>query len=464
VSFTHLFGEPNSGAAPQQIFLFAILQQLAQTILQPVLADVSEHVWQGAVDVGIKQVLSPQDLADMVVKNIITQANGADTASMSGVDAGDFDLLVKNDGEPPGLEQVLEWWRRGFIGFDDTGVETPSVQRAVRTSRIYDYWTEVIKQAALIPISVADAVNGVQRGQISQTEGETYAYQNGISNQDFQVLLNTRGNPPSPGELIELYRRGFIQPKGIGPHLTTFEQGIYEGDTKNKWWPLFFELTNYVPPPRTVTTLLSHGAITEAEAQTFFQYAGLAPDLAAAYVRSATSEKLATRKNLAEATVLKLYYDRLVTAEQATPMLEDLGYTAEDVTFLLELEDFGRAAAAYNSAVTRVGTLYVSRKITRDSAVSALQKLDVQTAAVTQMLGIWDAELSANIRTLTESQIADAYKYSVKDQDWCIAKLVDIGYTEHDAWVLISVAGQQAAPNEPADVALAGQAVPTTEA
>ncbi len=443
--------------------MFSVFQQLASSLLQPVLAGLAQLEWQGAVDVGLHQVLSPEALADMVVKNIITQANGESVANASGITSADFDLLVKNDGEPPGLEQVLEWWRRGFVGFDDVGVETPSVERAIKTSRIYDYWTSVIQQAALIPISVGDAVDAVQRGQIDQAAGEKYAYASGINPADFQVLLDTRGNPPSPGELVELYRRKLIPESGTGPGVTSFQQGIYEGDAKDKWWQLYFALTKYVPPPRTVTTLLSHGSITEQQAQAFFEDAGLDADTASAYVKSATAEKLVTQKQLAASQVEALYFDQLITAEQATPMLADLGYNDTDAKFILELQDFSRARAAYTSAVGRVGTLYVGRKITRGSAVEALGKLDVPAAAQTRLLQVWDAEVAANIKTLTAGQIADAWKYSIKPQAWCIAKLVDIGYTPHDAWVLISVAAQSAAGDEPADAPLSGDSVPTTE-
>lgn len=460
-SWEGFFGE-NSTAS--QFLLWSVASQIVGSILAPIVAAVEQGTWQLAVEGSggaVRAAVAPADLADQVVRTILDSGTAETLATQSGVAPQDFARMVAGAGEPPGLDFMMQAYRRGYVPLGPTSPGTPSLLEGVATSRVYTYWSQVIEQMLSVPISPADAVEAVLRGQISQSDGETAAYANGVNASDFQILLDTAGNPPAPGELVELWRRGLIPAEGTGPDALTFQQGIYEGDAKDKWEPLYFKLTDYVPPPRTITTLLSHGAITEAQANAYFIQNGLSADLAAAYVTSATSEKLVSAKTLAESNVLKLYYDRLITSAEATPMLEQLGYTAADAAFLLELQDFTRAAAAYNSAVGRIGTLYTGRKITRASAVTALQSLDVPAATVTHLMSTWDAETAASIKTLTASEIADAYKYGVKAADWCITKLQDIGYDAHDAWVLISVANEAPAPNEPPDVGPSTGATPT---
>ena len=439
-----LFGE---GSIASQFLLWGVAYGIAEAVLAPVLT----YIEQDAFEALPIKTPSPADLADWVVRTIVPESTAQAEATRSGVSADWFDAMVKGAGEPPGLDFMMQAYRRGYIPLGPTEVGTPSLLEGVATSRVYTYWSDVIQSMLDVPLSPADAVEATIRGQIPASQGQSEAYASGVSAERFQILVDTAGNPPALGELIELVRRGIIPNSGTGPQVLSFQQGIYEGDNKDKWLTAYEALQDAIPPVRTVTTLLSHGALTDAEAQAYFVDNGISPDLAAAEVKSATAAKLVTAKALAESNVLKLYYDQLITAAQAGPMLEQLGYSTSDTAFLLELQDFTRAAAAYNSAVVRVGNLYTARKLTRASTVKALQDLDVPAATATHLLSVWDAETAASVKSLTPSEIADAYKYAVKPIDWCLTELEAIGYTPHDAWVLCSVAAQAPAPNEPAE-------------
>jgi hypothetical protein len=431
-----------------------VASQLVNAVLTPEMTALQKDIWQLAGNDPTGQLYippSPPDLADMVVRGIRTQDDARTAASQSGVNPTDFDDLVLNAGEPPGLEQVLEWWRRGFIGWGDTGVQTPSVERAIKTGRIYDYWSGVIQQAADIPITVGEAVNAALRGQAPTDQMQTEAGYSGINSDRFAILLDSAGRPPSPSELVELLRRSLIPLEGVGPGVVSFQQGIYEGDAKDKWWQRYSDLATYIPPPRTVTTLLRTGSIDQATAQGLWQDSGLSPQLAAAYAHSATAEKLAGTKALAESTVLTLYEAQALTTADATARLTSLGYDTTETGLLLELADLQRELKAVNSAIAKVGTLYTGHKITRQAAGQAVAALGVTAAHAANLLATWDLELSNNVRLLTPAQIADAFEYGVIDQPTAQSKLVLEGYTPYDAWVLLSVKQKGPLPNRPAE-------------
>jgi hypothetical protein len=443
-----------SGSLAEQIFLWSVASQLVGAILTPEMTALQKDIWtlagndpSGALFVPP----APADLADMVVRGIRAQGDATSAAGQSGVAPGDFADLVLNAGEPPGLEQVLEWWRRGFIRWDDTGVQTPSVERAIKTGRIYDYWSDVIQQAADIPITVGEAVNAALRGQAPTADMQTEASYSGIDADRFQILLDSAGRPPSPAELLELYRRKLIPLSGVGPGVVSFQQGIFEGDAKDKWWTEYAALAEYIPPPRTVTTLLKTGSVDGAEAQLLWQQSGLTPTLAAAYAHSATGEKLAGSKALAESTVLTLYETQALSEAEATSYLTALGYDATEVGLLLELADLQRELKAVNSAVTKVGTLYVGHKITRQAANAAVLALGVSPAHAANLLATWDLESSNNVRLLTPAQIVDAWNYGVYDQPTAQAKLEAEGYTPFDAWTLLSIKAETPLPGRPAE-------------
>lgn len=438
-----LFGE-NSTAS--QFLIWGVGYAIAERLLAPVLADIEQGVWEADP----VNVLSPQELADMVVRGIIAKGDATGEAAKSGIGDGRFTQLVESAGEPPGLETVLEMFRRGYIGWDDAGPGTVSVERAIKTSRIYNEWADAIRQVAQIPLSPGEAVNAALRGQAPVDQMATEAEASGINQDRFTILVNSAGRPPSPTELLELLRRKLIPETGVGPGVISFQQGIFEGDTKDKWWQLFAALKEYLPPPRTITALERSGAMTAEQAQAYYQDAGMTPELAAIYSKNASGDKLAGTKHLAEGQILTLYEGQALTGSEAGAMLAQLGYGATEVGFLLEYGDLSREVKALNSAVTRIGTLYIAHKITRQAAATALGTLEATPGHANSLLATWDLERAANVRPLTESQITDAWFYQVIDEATALAELEAIGLTPFDAWVVLSNKNKAPLPGAPA--------------
>lgn len=441
------------GSIGEQFLVWGVGQQVIGALLAPALQGVTNALWWAAThgSAGTLYVpVSPSDLASMVVRGITDKATAEGEASKSGVRPADFQLLVDNAGEPPGLQFLLEAWRRGYVGWDDAGVAAPSISRAIKTSRVYDYWEPVIQKMAQVPISPGEAVNAVLRGQIPHDQGQKAAYASGISADDFTVLLNSAGRPPAPGELITLFRRGYIPAEGTGPDAISVQQGIFEGDAKDKWWSYYLKLAEYLPPPRTITALERSGAIDAAEAQSLYQQQGLSPRLAAVYSKSVTAVKVAGSKQLAESQVLTLFETQTIDQGEATTYLQQLGYSTAEIAFLLEYADLAREVRVLNSAITHIGTLYVGHKITRAGAQSALAALRLPPARQANLLSTWDVEQRSTVRPLTPAQITDAWEYGVMDQATAQAELVHLGYTPYDAWVVLSVKNKAPLPDPPA--------------
>lgn len=464
MSFEGLLGQ---GSAARQLLVYGVGYEIARAILGPVFTQIEYEINQANPLVEI----TPPDLADMVVRGILAQPDAQARAAKFGIDSDRFSDLVKGAGEPPGLVQVLEWWRRGFLPWDSGDPTTPSVVTAIRTGRIYNYWSETIQKAQFVPPSPADAVNAVQRNQVTLAEGIAMAYFGGLgvsalevpagsdtsdTETAFNVLLNTRGNPPSVGELLELAKRGIIPWGDLDPATKTpspgeisFAQGIYEGDSKDKWLPYYARLADYLPPPRTIVSLLSKGAITAAQASQYFQDAGLSPDLAAAYIASATTNKTTKPKELSEANVITLLNDKLIDQPTAITFLEQLGYPTNEATILATTAQAAQTITDLKANVNRVRGYYVSHKIDRANAASALGNLGLDAGSVQALLAGWDIDRSANVRVLTPAQIADAWEYGIFTQAEAQAELGYLGYTPLDAWTVLSIKAKQPLPGKP---------------
>lgn len=438
-----LFGE-NSTAT--QFLIWGVAYGLASSVLDPVFTEVRQLVNSQFPE----QALSPAALADMVVRNFIDQGSATTEAAMSGINADRFALLVADAGEPPGPLDLATLLARGAIDYGGTGADATTFVQGISEGRLKDKWIPFIQELSVEWPTPADVIQAYIRSQLS--EGDALALFKLVrGNPDyFQLQVDTRGNPPSPSQLLELVRRGIIAENGAGPDVLSLQQGIAEGDEKNKWLPAYQALLEYLPPPRTITALERDGAITPAQAQQYYQDAGLSPDLAAAYSKSATLGRTAANKTLAKSEVLTLYQVGALSEAQATTYLGDLGYQSAEIALELSYLDYQREARALNSAVTRIGTLYVGRKITRQTAVNALAALQVTADHAANLLATWDTTSAANVKVLSEAQIAKAFKLSILDQAGAMTELQAIGYTPFDAWVLLSNEMNVALPDRPA--------------
>lgn len=459
-----LFGE---GSVARQFLIYGVGYEIARAIVGPVFRALEQNVNERDPN----DILSPAALADLVVKGWMTQADGEKEAAKAGLDKDRFTAMVNGTGEPIPLMMALEFWRRGFMPFDASHPGEISVETAIRQSHMRDDWLNVIHQGHLQPPSAAAAVNAVLRNQISEDEGLAMAWYAGLgvhnlappddpaladTKRAFDILVNSSGIPPAPGELLTLVRRGVIPWGDLDPATKTpnpaelsFAQGIFEGDLKDKWMPALSNLYEAIPSPYYILESLKAGGIDQKTAADLFAKDGYPEAVINGFLSGAAQAKVAKQKNLTVSNIETLYAAQALSSDQATSMLTTLGYTADEAGFILELKDFDRALATLNSTVNKLKTLYVARKITATEATNALNSLGIPSGQVTVLFNDWDLERTNNLKILTEAQIAGAFKYGILAQDDAINRLVAIGYSEFDAWVVLSVEVKGPIPDQP---------------
>ena len=215
-------GIAGSGGVFEQLAIWGVLMQVVGHILAPIVQQIADETYPRLPSTP----LSAEQAADLVLKGWMTQDEGWQEAATTGVNQQRFQQMVNDAGEPIALEQLLEAYRRQFIPWASASTGDNSVETGIKTSRVRDQWTSVIQQLATIIIPVGDAVSAVVKGQIDFATGQQIAYWNGLQASDFQILVNAAGNPPGPGELTTLARRGFIPVSGTGPQVLSFQQGI----------------------------------------------------------------------------------------------------------------------------------------------------------------------------------------------------------------------------------------------
>lgn len=481
-----LFGK---GSIAEQIFVWGVLNQVVGALASPYFLELTQFVNEHhpIVDLGPEQLaelviremitpgegrdeaaraginadrfgnlvklaapqISPADLAQMVIRNFITTDEAQRQAVLSGIQPEQFDLLKLIAADAPGPGDLAVALRRKLIPEKGAGPGAVSFEQGIREGRLGDKWTEMIKALAVQWPSPTDALNAELEGQLSHADALAEYERLGGDPQFYTWLFNSRGNAPTPNEALELLNRGIIPERGTGPASISYQQAFLEGPWRNKWLEPFLALRQYVTPPRSVVAMVRNGSLTDAKAAAELAKSGLDAELIAAYIAEGHQVAATTDKNLTQSAVLDLYSARIINADDAHGLLVALNYAPDNATYLIELADLRRSIAAVNTAVARVHTLYVGYKITREAALTVLNSLKVPGDQVTEIIRTWDLEQGVNIKQLTEAQIVDAWSRLLFTQDQAMAELQAIGYTPLDAWVLLSIKNKEALPGKP---------------
>jgi hypothetical protein len=442
-------------------------QQLAAALLRGLIEETGTGATSASFEQGIREgrlndkwaplikglsaaVLSAPDAASAVVRNFLDQSAGEALAQKSGVDAPTFQTLVQLSGDAPGPQQLAEALRRGAIPADGAGAGSISFTQGIAEGRLANKWAPVIQDLAKLWPTPVDALAAQLKGAFTGDEGKSLYQKLGGDLQFYDWLLFAEGSAPTPNEAAEMARRGIIAKDGTGPDAVTYEQAFLEGPWRNKWSPAFWELSQFIPTAREVITLLKDGAVDKATAAAWMKRAGADDATTAAFIAEADTALLSDYKGLTTSSVLGMYYQRLVTTDDATMMLESLHVSPAAVPLMLTYADLQRAIAQQNNAISRIGSLYAARKITAQTAKNSLVTLQVPPDAINDIMATWQLENSINVKLLTETQIVNAWQLGIMDEGTALTELSNIGYTPYDAWVLLSIKAKGPLPGQPA--------------
>lgn len=405
--------------------------------------------WGPVLEALSVQLLSPADLAAAVVRNFLDLGPASHLAGQQGIDAATFATLVHLSGDAPGPQQLAEALRRGLIPADGTGPGSTSFVQGIAEGRLADKWAPVIRGLAQLWPTPTDALDAALKGQLSPDEGKTLYTRLGGDLEFYPWLLNTIGDSPTPLEAAVLAARGIIAWTGTGPDALSYDQAVLESRYRNKWGPAYRRLSEHIPPPSTIATMLAHRVLDESTAHNLLLQNDMSPDLATAYVQEAQYEDISDYRGLTASAVIDMYIAHVVTRDQALSILGVLHVSPQAASLELDLADMRYAIDSINKSVQRIATLFTGRKIGQATATDALTKLGISPAAIDAIIGDWEIEAAAAVKTLTETQIVDAWYYEVIGTAEAIDDLGAVGYTPYDAWVVLSIKAKTPIPGKP---------------
>lgn len=379
--------------------------------------------------------LTAAQAAEAVLKNVITQETGVAEAAASGYDADRFDSLVRITGNPPGPQELMALWRRGIIN-------DAQLEHGLRQSFLRDEWIPIIKEERFGLPAVSELVAAVVQNHMTHDEAMLLAEAQGVRPEHFDTFVENAGNPPGPQQMLNLWVRGYVTEAEV-------DQALRESRLKNKWIPALKRLAIRKIPQRTVTMLISHGAMDDPTAIAHLRELGYEQADAEALVKAAHFEKAAAPRQLTVTQIRDLYQEHAITRDTAVADLVGLGYPRDVADQVMALADITIRDTVKRASIGRVRSAYDARRIDRTAASTALDALGVDTGQRDTLLAVWDIERDTNPRTLTEAQVVRLGHIEYFTPDEVGTRLVDMGYTVDDATALMVLGQVIENPNKP---------------
>lgn len=363
---------------------------------------------------------SPTTMLEAYLEGQINEGQARQLYQQLGGDPDYFDILYNTAGQAPTPTQALDLANRGIIPWDGEGEGVVSFRQAFLEGPWRNKWEPAFRALGeyLPPPRTITAMYG--EGSLGRDEAITLLRKQGLSAEMAAKYVsagsNTKTAPTrdlAQSTILELYQDQLIDPQLAGQMLAALGYDASE-----------------------VSFILQVADVKVAQR----------------YLASAVSR------------VHNLYVGHKISDSTATSVLAQLQVPAGQVDQLIGIWGYERAANVATLTAAQVAGAFRDSLIDQAEAQQRLQELGYSprdawlylSTAVHKQLpqqpaagARFSSAEDVGIETLTAAQVASAFETGLIDQSAATTRLQAMGYTEHEAWLYLSLKHKAALPNEP---------------
>lgn len=428
--------------------------QLLKPVFDPLVHELNSLV--------TTEVFDPLTAAQLASKGIITKAFAESEAAGGNLDGAHEDALIEGQYNWPALTEVLDLVNRGEM----TGADAATV--LTRGGVPPQYIAQLLSLGNKL-LSPADLGLAVLRRTITQDQATALAARDGYSASDMDLILKNIGEPPGTMQLLEAYRRGFIDQ-------TTLETGILQSRVRDEWIPVIEKLRYSPMTVADAVRAVVENYMTDAEGADIAQQNGLEPahwsylveswgrpiaigemlellnrglvtedQVKQAIRESDVKDKyvdtyLGLRRRLVpEYQIVNMIKDAAITNDQALKMLAEQGYNRADSEAFLKLGAAKATTPHHTLDKSDTIAMYSDGLLTRAQALTYLEGLGYDKSLGEDMLKLADFKRDAKATKLAMDAVEAQLKAHLIDQDKAIGELEKAGLDHAQAQAYTSM-------------------------
>lgn len=424
-----------------QLQAFAGASAISQGLLWPISSLINNElapvVYEG-VSSNPHSIPDPQSIAQMGARGLINDPSYADGMAKNGFNGSWADAMKQLNMQYPDAGTLLDLVRRNIIAAD-TFIEW-SIKSGVPATV-----AELLLKTVNVPISPADAALALLRGNLTDAEARKIAHEAGLSDEDFNTLVNNTGEPLGLEQLLEAKRRGFIDDARL-------VKGILQSRVRNEWVDVAEKLAYAPITTADAVTANVQGHISEDQGRSVANQNGLEPGwfdilvatagepLSRTEMEELFNRGLVTEQQVKQALLesrLKNKYTDLafalhskllpirnlseavefgsLTLAQGVAEAMKQGYSEADATALIHAASARKLQSYRHSAVSAIETLYVDNVISEDDALSQVMSMGLDEAEAKAVLA--GAEYKRDARMVASAMSAIRTKFVARHID-----------------------------------------------
>lgn len=341
------------------------------------------------------------DISGMVANGVLNDSQYVEMVNQSGYATPFADGYLALAQAWPEVDTLFQMVRRGVFSWGEG-------KTLFKRLRIPDDVVSLYEQILHNILTPADAALAVLRTDLTLEQGRKIAADNGITDTDFDTLMSNTGEPPGAQELMEAYRRQFI-------NKDEFTLGIRQSRVRNEWIDTLLKLRYSPISTSDAVNSYVEGYITEKDVETAADQNGLEPGVYKTLIQAAGDP-------LSYTDMMNLWRYGRATEDDVKAALKRGRLKDDYIDFALALKNRPMSTAdAVESEIQGYLTTDQGKNIAAQNGLSAadyetLRLTAGDPASRTEMIALWrrNEVTEADVKSaLRQSRLKDSYIDSV---------------------------------------------------
>lgn len=283
------------------------------------------------------------------------------------------------------------------------------------------------------PLSPAEAATAANRHFLTPDEAAGEASLSGVDSDRLSILTDLAGDAPAPGDLATALRRGLIPEAGTGKDAVTFEQGIAEGNLRDKWTDVMRKLAVEWPTPTDALDALLEGQVSPGEGRALFAKFGGDPDYFDLLFNTRGQAPTPTQ-------ALELLNRGIIPASGSGPGAVSYEQAFREGPWRDKWLPVFEALRWYLPPPRTVVAMIKEGALSHDQAAALLTKQGLSPELVAAYLDGASHQATAHAKTLTEAQLVAMYEGHLIGRGDAETLLEALRYDAHDAAMILDLA------------------------
>ena len=358
------------------------------------------------------KLLAPADAALAVARGIWALDRGTVEARKGAISSERFNALVELNTGIPSPDELRQLVNRGQLTEHDG-------QAALIRAGVSGQYAQALMEMRHTLLSPEQLATLVTFGAIGEPAAARLAALSGVSADDFALLVAGNGQPPSSEELLFAYRRKIIDKARL-------LRGITQGPIRNEWFDVIESLGQVPMSTADAIEAAIQGHLSKAEAQAITAENGLLPAHFEPLYQTAGSPP-------GPQQMLGWMNRRLMTEAEVKQGLTESRLKPKYVDLLIK-------SAVALPPMTVIRSAYARGTITHARAADLLGQHGYSAEDAAMILGEAQHAHTATIRHLTEAQILALRADRALTDVEAAGMLAALGYAPDDVTRLLDLA------------------------